>query len=161
MASATHVRGVLEDGREGGREARPTLPRVGDHPAGADFQPRDPQSREQQLKKMMPLFCKIFSGHMKELQHRFPEMTAFAGHVSKLLVKEKQLRASNKSAKEACITLSDFLENHGNEAHRPSEGWNMLNTINLLSCLQQAGGVEHYQCVWTAVDDGQVFVLVL
>lgn len=117
-----------------------------------DYGKLERNEKDAQLKKMIPLFCKIFANRANEISQRFPEAGEFAKEIGKSLVHEVQTRAVNRTSQEACLVIADYLEDHSKDAsssasaddaevgassqkakESSNDGWNMLRAIRLLA----------------------------
>lgn len=98
--------------------------------------PLSEDEKEDKLYNMLPLFCKVFSACPPiDLLEKFDDVLLFTEHVSKLMVSEIRRRASNQSTAAASCAIVRFLEveEEGAEFGPNSQGWLLLNALNLLA----------------------------
>lgn len=65
------------------------------------------------------------------MMDKFRDLVSFCQCVSKLMVSEIRVRASNQSTMAASCAIAKFLEIESNE--ESSNGWMLLSTLNLLA----------------------------
>ncbi|XP_055601256.1 WD repeat and FYVE domain-containing protein 3 [Uranotaenia lowii] len=95
------------------------------------------REKELRLYNMLPLFSKVFeTSRNKDLQEKFPEISQFCQHVSKLMVNEIKRRGSNQSTEAASKNIIDFLEI--DEFEETSNGWMLLTSINIMASGERA-----------------------
>ncbi|XP_043246907.1 WD repeat and FYVE domain-containing protein 3-like, partial [Amphibalanus amphitrite] len=95
-------------------------------------QPLTEPEREAKLYSMLPLFCKVFAGSSgQEIWDRFPQCVQLSEFATKLMVTEIRRRAFNENTALASCEIISYLEM--GSAEESSNGWMLLNTLNLLS----------------------------